>query len=145
MTEDNLQLRQTATGIVRRVTRKTILIVSTAAAISLLYQLVSESSGRWWTVPASLVFGGALGLLNFRWLAITVERVYVRQGVTATGANIAGGVINILKLAAIFVVLFIVIKWHIVHILGLLIGLSLFFLTVVWEGLTVMTAGMKKT
>ena len=141
MTEDNLQLRQTATGIVKRVTRKTILIVSIAVVISLLYQLVSKSAGPWWAVPASLAFGGALGLLNFRWLAVTVERVYVRQGVTATGANIAGGVINILKLAAIFVVLFIVIKWHIVNIIGLLVGLSLFFLTVVWEGLTVMTIG----
>ena len=140
MTGENIHLKQTAAAIVNRVIRKTILLVLIAAVGALLYNIVSGTGGSWWSVPASMIFGGALGLANFRWLAITVERVYVRRGATPAIANIAGSMINILKLAAIFIILFIVIKWQIMHIIGLLIGLSICFLAIVWEGLTVMTA-----
>jgi hypothetical protein len=77
-------------------------------------------------------------LVNFHWLAVAVERVYLRKGATPGVSNIAAAIINILKLAAIFVVLFIVIKWRVLNVFGLVGGLSLCFLAILWQGLTLM-------
>jgi len=38
----------------------------------------------------------------------------------------------------IFIVLFIVIKWRLLDVFALLIGLSLCFLAIIWEGVTIM-------
>jgi hypothetical protein len=95
-----------------------------------------------WTVPAGILIGGALGVLNFRWLAYAVERVYLRQGTSSILANVAAAAINILKLSAIFIVLFVVIKNRWVHLAGLVIGLTLCFGAILWQGFGLMT-GMK--
>ncbi len=100
---------------------------------------------RWWFLPASILFGGALGLLNFRWLAIAVERVYLRKGATAIVSSMAAAVIGILKLALIFIILFVVMKWQLVHIFGLVGGLSLCFLAILWEGATLMKQTLTST
>jgi hypothetical protein len=39
--------------------------------------------------------------------------------------------------------LFIVIKWHLVHVFGLVIGLSLCFLAIIWEGAHMMQQTLK--
>jgi len=41
-----------------------------------------------------------------------IERVYLRKGASSILANIAAAVVNVLKLSAIFIVLFVVIKNH---------------------------------
>lgn len=136
MTEEQSVLRQTGADIVLRVAKKTAMLVAAGAACSVIIHLSMKQPHPWWFLPASVLFGGALGLLNFRWLAIAVERVYLRQGATPSGANLAGAIINILKLSVIFIILFIIIKWQLLHIFGLLAGLSLCFLAILWEGLT---------
>lgn len=138
MTEEQNPLRQTGAEIVTRVAKKTALLVTVGAAVALIVHAVARPARSWWILPASVLFGGALGLLNFRWLAIAVERVYLRKGATPTGANIAGAFLNVLKLSVIFIVLFVVIKWQMLHVFALLIGLSLCFLAILWEGVTVM-------
>lgn len=138
MTEEQSLLRQTGTEIVTRVARKTAILVAVGAAAALIVHSVARPAQSWWFLPASVIFGGVLGLLNFRWLAIAVERVYLRKGATPAGANIAGAILNVLKLSIIFIVLFVVIKWQLFHVFALLIGLSLCFLAILWEGVTVM-------
>jgi len=139
MTGDETQIRkQSVDAILRGVAKKTALIVSAAAAGVLAFGLMRKTAQPWWFLPASVLFGGALGLLNFRWLAISVQRVYLRQGATAVGSNLAAVFISLLKLSLIFVILFIVIKWQLLHVFGLVGGLSLCFLAILWEGTTVM-------
>ena len=82
------------------------------------------------------------GFLNFRWLAIAVQRVYLRQGATPGISNLAAVIISILKLSIIFIILFVVIKWQLLHVFGLVAGLSLCFLAIIWQGATVL---MKNT
>ena len=118
-----------------------VLVVASAALVVSLFRQGEE---RWWFVPGSIIFGGMLGLLNFRWLAIAVERVYLRKGATPGLANLAAVVISVLKLSIIFIILFVVLKWHLVHIFGLVGGLSLSFLAIVWEGATLMKQTLKK-
>ena len=94
-----------------------------------------------WAVPLGVVFGAVLGALNFRWLAGAVQRVYLRKGTTGPLATLAAVVINVLKLSAIFVVLFIVIKKDLLNIFAVLAGLSLCFLAILWQGFTALAEG----
>jgi hypothetical protein len=139
MTDDENRVReQSVDAILKGVAKKTALLVSLATAASLVYAVVWGSDQRWWLLPASILFGGALGLLNFRWLAVSVQRVYLRQGATVVGSNLAAVVISLLKLSFIFFILFIVIKWQLLPVFGLVAGLSLCFTAIIGEGATVM-------
>ena len=146
MTIDETRIRnQAVEAIIQGVARKTALIVSVATAAALVFTLVQKNGQQpWWFLPASVLFGGALGLLNFRWLAIAVQRIYLRPGATAAGSKVAAAVISMLKLSLIFVILFVVIKWQFLHVLGLVAGLSLCFLAILWEGTTNLSQAMKK-
>jgi len=144
MTVDENRVReQSVHEILKGVAKKTTLIVSVATAATLGYVLILGSDHRWWFLPASILFGGALGLLNFRWLAISVQRVYLRQGATVVGSNLAAVVISLLKLSLIFVILFIVIKWQLLPVFGVVAGLSLCFAAILWEGATMMKQTLK--
>ena len=137
MTSDETQLRtQAVDAILKGVATKTALIVSIASAGVAVFSVIQKTAQPWWFLPASVLFGGALGLLNFRWLAISVQRVYLRQGATPVGSNLAAMIISLLKLSLIFIILFIVIKWQLLHVFGLVGGLSLCFLAILWEGST---------
>jgi len=139
MTTDETRIRQESVdAILKGVAKKTALIVSLVSAGTLIFTLFREPAQPWWFLPASVVFGGILGLLNFRWLAIAVQRVYLRKGATPVSSNLAAVVISILKLSLIFIILFIVIKWQLLQVFGLVGGLSLCFLAILWEGATLM-------
>lgn len=125
-----------APAIIKRVMIKAALLVGIAAVVALIFLLVRNTGERWWSMPASVLFGGALGLLNFRWLAFAIERKLSKQVAPKRPSNPAIVILNGVKLSAIFIVLFVVIKWQLVHIFGLVIGLSLCFLAIIWEGLT---------
>lgn len=135
MTEEAQSRQQTVAAIVKGVAKKTSLIVSLAASTAFLYSFITPSGRPWWFVPLSVLFGGVLGLLNFRFLATSVERIYLRQGATSALSTLAAAIISILKLSIIFIILFVVIKWRLLHIFGFLAGLSLCFLAILWEGL----------
>jgi hypothetical protein len=139
MTADETQIRQQAVdAILKGVVRKTAVIVSVASVCTALFAVIHKTAQPWWYLPASVLFGGLLGLLNFRWLAIAVQRVYLRKGATPVTSNLAAVIISILKLSLIFVILFIVIKWQLLQVFGLVGGLSLCFLAILWEGATMM-------
>jgi hypothetical protein len=142
MTVETQARRQAVVDILKNVAGKTAMLVLPVTTVALAYALVRQGE-RWWFIPGSILFGGALGLLNFRWLAIAVERVYLRKGATAVLSSLAAAIISVLKLALIFIILFVVMKWHLVHIFGLVGGLSLCFLAIVWEGSTLMKQTMK--
>jgi hypothetical protein len=143
MTDEVQTRRRAVARILNAVTRKTVLLVLPVTVAALTYAVVQQGGERWWFVPASILFGGALGLLNFRWLAIAVERVYLRKGATAVFSSLAAAIIGVLKLALIFIILFVVMKWHLVNIFGLVGGLTLCFLAILWEGATLMKQTLK--
>ncbi len=138
MTDDVQVRKQAVAAIIRGVAQKTLLIVLAAAGALLVFTLLRGGDPRWWFLPSSVFSGGVLGLLNFRWLAVSVERVYLRRGATPGLSNLAAIIISILKLSLIFIILFIVIRYQLLHVFGLVAGLSLCFLAIIWEGVTVM-------
>lgn len=143
MTDEAQTRRRQVAEILKGVAGKTALVVLPVTVAALVYGLVQQRGERWWFLPASILFGGALGLLNFRWLAIAVERVYLRKGATAVVSSLAAAIISVLKLAFIFIILFVVMKWQLVHIFGLVGGLSLCFLAILWEGARLMKQTLK--
>ena len=143
---DEVQIRQQAvTNILAGVAKKTAILVFVAVAASIAVPLIQQTEQRWWFLPISVLSGGGLGFLNFRWLAVSVERVYLRKGATPGLSNLAAVIISILKLSVIFIILFIVIKWQLLHIFGLVGGLSLCFLAILWEGVTMMKKAVKSS
>lgn len=132
---------QTAKAVIRSVTIKTGLLVGMGVIAGLVYSLTQQIGQNWWFLAGSILFGGALGLLNFRWLAFAVERRLSKQIAPQGPSNPAMAILNAFKLSAIFLVLFIVIKWQMVQVIGLVIGLSLGFVAIVWEGLTFLARG----
>ncbi len=144
MTEEARAGNRSAAAIVKGVAMKTALLVAVGAAAFLGYA-VFLGADRPWRLPLGALFGGFLGLLNFRWLALAVERVYLREGATPGLSQLAAAVISFFKLSLIFVVLFVVIKLRLLHALGLVAGLSFCFLAILWEGLTVMKHNLMKS
>ncbi len=142
MTDEVEARKQAVAAILKGVAKKTAIIVSAAAAAALIFSLIRDA-GPWWFLPASILFGGILGLLNFRWLAIAVQRIYLKQGATPGMSNLAAAIINVLKLTTIFIILFVVIKWQLLHVFGLVAGLSFCFLAIIWEGATALKENLK--
>jgi hypothetical protein len=134
----------TAKAVIRSVAIKTGLLVVMGVAAGLVYSLTKQVGPYWWFLPGSILFGGALGLMNFRWLAFAVERKLSKHSAPPGPSNPAIAILNAFKLAAIFIVLFIVITWQVVHVIGLVIGLSLCFVAITWEGLTFMAGGASR-
>ncbi len=143
---DEIQIRKQAVAkIILGVAKKTALIVSVATAAAVALSILQKSEQQWWFLPLSVLFGGGLGFLNFRWLALSVERVYLRKGATPGLSNLAAVIISILKLSVIFIILFVVIKWQVLHIFGLVAGLSLCVLAILWEGVTTMKKALQNS
>lgn len=134
--------QQAVAAVLAGVAKKTAIISSIAAVAVLVFSLL-QGGERWWFLPVSVLFGGALGLLNFRWLAIAVQRIYLRQGASPGSSNVAAAIVSILKLSIIFIILFIVIKWQLLHVFGVVAGLSFCFLAIIWEGATMMKTSLK--
>jgi Na+/H+ antiporter NhaC len=132
MTDEQDVRKRAVAAVLSGVARKTAVIVSAAAVAALVLSVLRGD--RWWFLPASVLFGGVLGVLNFRWLAIAVQRVYLRDGATPGTSNLAAAIISILKLSIIFIILFIVIKWQLLHVFGLVAGLTLCFFAIIWQG-----------
>ena len=127
-------IEHSARTVAAGVARKTAVLTGIGIVAVVAMQMTAWPGYPLWPVPVGVVFGAALGLVNFRWLAYTVERVYLRKGTSSNLASIAAAVINVLKLSVIFIVLFVVIKNQWVHLVGLVIGLTLSFGAILWQG-----------
>jgi hypothetical protein len=141
--EESATRQQAVDAIIKGVVRKTALMLSLAIVAVLVFTVIGKTSQPWWFLAVSILSGGALGLLNFRWLAVSVQRVYLRPGATTASSNVAAVFISLLKLSLIFIILFIVIKWRLLHVLALVAGLSLCFLAILWEGAALMKQTIK--
>ena len=69
MTNQKTTLQESANAIVKNVAKKTALLAVLAFAGSLLLGIAQGPGQRWWFLPGGILFGAAIGLINFRWLA----------------------------------------------------------------------------
>jgi len=133
--------KRQAAAVVAGVLKKTVILTVGGLIAAVALQRILQPGLPFWSVPAGVLFGGTLGVLNFRWLAYSVERVYLHKNSTSILSNVAAAVISVLKLSVIFIVLYVVIHYKVIHLIGLVAGLSLCFLAILWQGFGVMTGG----
>ena len=136
-------VEHSAVAVATGVAKKTAVLTGFGTIAAVAVQMTAWPGLSPWTIPAGVLVGGALGVLNFRWLAYAVERVYLRQGTSSLLASIAAAAMNVLKLSAIFIVLFVVIKNQWVHLAGLVLGLTFCFGAILWQGYGLL-AGQKR-
>ncbi len=138
--------REVAGAVVARVAKKTALLALVSAVVSLFF-FMPEGAEAWRSFLAGILAGAGLGVLNFRWLALIVEKVYTKQVGVSPARRIMSWPLNILKLSAIFIILYVLIRHRSVHLTGLVTGLSISFISILWEGLTALSRdrrGIKK-
>lgn len=126
-----------AAGISKRVAKKTIYIVLPVLCAAIIFVLINGNNPYF--ISAGIILGAGLGAMNFHWLAQAVERLYLRRQAKTATLGAIGGIFTVLKLSAVFIILFLVIKTNVVHVIGLVIGLSVSFAAVIWEGFTIMS------
>ena len=143
MADNASSVGPTANAVAAGVAKKTAALAVAGIIAAAAVQMTAWPGTAVWPVSAGVLFGAALGVINFRWLAYAVERVYLRQGTTSLLATVASAAINVLKLSAIFIILFVVIKNQWVHLAGLVIGLTLCFGAILWQGYG-LVAGLKQ-
>lgn len=143
MADSAAAVEHTANAVAMGVAKKAAVLTVAGLIAVAAVQMTAWPGTPLWPVSAGVLAGAALGVLNFRWLAYAVERVYLRQGTTGLLANVVAAVINVLKLSAIFIVLFVIIKNQWVHLAGLVTGLTLCFGAILWQGYG-LVAGLKQ-
>jgi hypothetical protein len=81
-------------------------------------------------IPASVLIGGVLGILNLRGLVWGIESLLGAQK-----ANVTLLLLNILRLLILFSIITILVAFRLVHLFGLLLGMTVVFLILIKEGL----------
>ena len=81
-------------------------------------------------MPVSILVGGALGILNLKGLVWGIESLLGAQK-----ANVVLLMLNILRLLILFSVITILVAFRLVHLLGLIVGMTVVFLILIKEGL----------
>jgi hypothetical protein len=111
------------TNLIKKTFKQTFIILLPLSILSAFIE--------WKKLPLSILLGGILGLLNLKGLARGVENLI---GITqrATGILIIS---SLLRLSLLALVLAILIIYRLVNILGILIGFTVVFISIVIEGL----------
>jgi hypothetical protein len=81
-------------------------------------------------IPASIVIGGILGILNLKGLAWGIESLLGTHK-----ANVTLLVLNILRLLILFIVITILVAFRLVNLLGLILGMTVVLFILIKEGL----------
>jgi hypothetical protein len=81
-------------------------------------------------IPASILIGGVLGILNLRGLVWGIESL-----LGAHKANVTLLLLNILRLLILFSIITILVAFRLAHLIGLLVGMTVVFFILIKEGL----------
>ncbi len=109
-------------GILRGVIKKSFIIIIPAAVVSAFLNYEK--------MPAGIIIGGLLGVLNLRGLVRTVEGF--------VGSQRAGAVVvfsSMFRLFALFAAIFILMYLKLVNVFGMLFGFTVVFALILFEGM----------
>jgi hypothetical protein len=81
-------------------------------------------------IPASILIGGVLGILNLRGLVWGIESLLGTHK-----ANVTLLLLNILRLLILFSIITILVAFRLAHLIGLLVGMTVVFFILIKEGL----------
>ncbi|GBE38306.1 MAG TPA: hypothetical protein ENH31_05420 [Nitrospirae bacterium] len=107
--------------ILKRVMIKSIIILLPAAGAAAFL--------KWEKMPEGIIAGGALGLLNLRGLVRSVEGL-----AGAEKAALRMVILSMIRLTVLLAVIFPLIWLRIVNVIGMLIGFTIVFMLILFEG-----------
>lgn len=108
--------------LIKKISAKAIFILVPLAAASGFYE--------WRKLPVSILIGGLLGFANLKGLAWGVQGLLGPQ--KATGRMI---IFSMFRLILLFMILSLLVYLKLVNIFGILTGLTVVFLLIIFEGL----------
>ena len=114
--------------LIKKVSRKGFVLILTLSTLSILI----ESNG----LPMSILFGGLLGLFNFRGLARSVQSFTYTEGVKRPARRIAA--LTMLRFSLFAIVLALLYKQDLINIPGFVIGFTLVVCLILFEGYLLM-------
>ncbi|MDI6890159.1 MAG: hypothetical protein QMC83_04365 [Thermodesulfovibrionales bacterium] len=115
-------------NLVKRTYRQALIILLPLSILSAFIE--------WKRLPLSILIGGILGLLNLRGLARGVEGLVGTY--RPTGKLLF---LSLLRLSMLALILTILVIYRLVNILGILIGFTIVFISLIIEGLRYMRGG----
>ncbi|HCC68593.1 MAG TPA: hypothetical protein DEP99_01740 [Nitrospiraceae bacterium] len=107
--------------ILKRVVKRSLIVLIIISVLSVFFFD--------WKIPLSILLGGALGIVNLKGLIWSTEGLLHGQK-----AKIAIVFSSLIRLFILFLIIFLLIKFDIANIFGLLVGLSVIFFILPVEG-----------
>jgi hypothetical protein len=112
------------TELLKRVAQKSIIIIILVAAVAAFFE--------WKKLPLGILAGGLFGILNLRGLVRSVEG---SLGTAVSTAKIL--FLSMTRLLILFSAIFVLIKFKLINVLGLLFGFTVVFVLILIEGMKV--------
>jgi len=107
--------------ILKRVIKKSLVIILPIAVVSSFFE--------WYRLPLGIIIGGVFGVLNLAGLVRSVE-----GAVGTEKAKVRIIIFSIIRLFILFAVIFILIWLKIVNIPGMILGFTVVFVLILYEG-----------
>jgi hypothetical protein len=107
--------------ILTRVVKKSIMIILPAVAVSYAYQ--------WEKVPAGIIAGWLLGIINLRSLSRNVKGLI---GSEKAAAKIV--FLSLFRLVAVLAIIAVLLRFRVINVFGLLFGFTAVFALILFEG-----------
>ncbi|MGH9340489.1 MAG: ATP synthase subunit I [Acidobacteriota bacterium] len=85
-----------------------------------------------WAMALSVLIGGVLSVINFRWMSAGVDRLLVQEKSLGTGSVLAK---FLGRLLLIFITFFVIIRTSFLSAMGALVGFSVFVLSGIVEAI----------
>jgi hypothetical protein len=122
--------------LTKRVINQSILVVLPLVLFTFLVRAKLEQIeflvllGNPRLIPASILIGGILGILNLKGLAWGIESLLGTHK-----ANVTLLILNILRLLILFIIITILVAFRLVNLFGLILGMTVVLFILIKEGL----------
>lgn len=114
--------------ILKRVIKKSTMIIVPAVAVSFVY--------GWDKVPAGIIAGWVLGIINLRSLSRNVKGLIGSERATAKLVFL-----SLTRLLAVLAVIAVLLYMGVIHVFGLLFGFTVVFALILVEGYRIGNSG----
>jgi len=111
--------------MVKKINKQAVVVLAVAALISALID--------WKRMPLGVIVGGVLALANLKGIHWGVTALLNPE--TASTAKAKLIIFSFFRLMLVFIILAILLYFHLVNIFGVLIGLTIVFVLIMKEGL----------
>lgn len=116
--------------LLKGVVRKSVLVAAPAALFA--------GFMRWEKLPVSILAGTLFGILNLKGLVMSVHR-----GMGTNGLRPRIVMLSMVRLLLLFAAVFLLLRYELANVFGLLFGFTVVFIFIILEGFTLSKRGQQ--